>query len=163
MQADEYILNIKNYNVEAKVTVYSNKNTNTYNLKQYKMDDYQKQEVVNSQTNHGIVIENAGNKLTIKNTELGLEQVFENYEELTKNSLGLDSFIKDYRESEKAEVTEDEQYYMLFAKVKKLQNRYIENKTLYINKKTGKIEKIEVKDVNNQRTMFIEYTKLEIL
>lgn len=163
MQADEYILNIKNYNVEAKVTVYSNKNTNTYNLKQYKMDDYQKQEVASSQTNHGIVIENAGNKLTIKNTKLGLEQVFENYEELTKNSLGLDSFIKDYRESEKTEVTEDEKYYMLFAKVKKLQNRYIENKTLYINKETGKIEKIEVKDVNNQRTMFIEYTRLEIL
>lgn len=162
-QVDEYVLNIKNYNVEAKVTVSSNKNSNTYNLKQYKMDDYQRQEIISDEESYGLVIENDGNRLIVKNTGLDLASVFENYDEVTSNSTGLDSFIDDYRNSEQTEVTEDEEYYMLFVKVKNSQNRYIENKTLYVNKKNGELEKIEVRDINNNRTIFIEYTRFEIL
>jgi len=42
-------------------------------------------------------------------------------------------------------------------------NKYVANKCLWINKKSRKIEKFEVSDVNNNKTIFIEYTKFEIL
>ena len=96
-QLDEYILSIKDYELEGNVTVYSNKNINTYKLKQYKKGNYQRQEIINE--NNGLIIENEGNKITIKNTVLDLTSVFENYEEVTKNSIGLDSFIEDYRKT----------------------------------------------------------------
>lgn len=163
VQADEYILNIKNYNIEARVTVWSNKNSNTYNLRQYKKDGYQKQEIISDNMDQGIIIENKGNELVVKNTKIGLEKVFEDFEEITSNSLGLDSFIEDYKQTEEKKVTEDEKYYMLFADVKKSRNIYIKTKILYINKQNGEIEKIEVKDVNNNRIMLIEYISLEIL
>lgn len=162
-QVRDYVLNIKNYNAEANVTVYSNKNSNTYSLKQYKQDDYQKQEIINGDQDYGLIIENEGEKITIKNTKLDLASVFENYKEVANNSMGLDSFIEDYTKSDKTEITEDEQYYILFVKIKDSQNRYIENKTLYVNKKNSQIEKIEVRDINNNRTIFIEYTRFEIL
>jgi len=98
-QLDEYILSIKDYELEGNVTVYSNKNINTYKLKQYKKGNYQRQEIINDNENNGLIIENEGNKITIKNTVLDLTSVFENYEEVTKNSIGLDSFIEDYRKT----------------------------------------------------------------
>ncbi len=162
-QVNDYILNIKNYNIEAKVTVYSNKNSNTYNLNQYKMDDYQRQEIINNDENYGLIIESENGKITIKNTALDLASVFENYNEVTSNATCLDSFIEDFKLSDKTEITEDEQYYMLFVKVKNSQNKYLDNKTLYVNKKSNQIEKIEVRDVNNNRTVLIEYTRFEIL
>lgn len=162
-QVSDYILNIKNYDAEANVTVYSNKNSNTYSLKQYKKDNYQKQEIINNDENYGLIIENEGEKITIKNTTLDLTSVFENYRDVVNNSTGLDSFIQDYENSNETEVTEDEQYYMLFVKIKDSQNVYMENKTLYINKKNKQVDKIEVRDINNNRTIFIEYTRFEIL
>lgn len=162
-QVSDYILNIKNYNLDAKVTVYSNKNSNTYSLRQYKKDDYQRQEVISDDENYGLIIENEGKKITIKNTTLDLTSVFENYKEIASNSIGLDSFISDYENSNETKITEDEQYYMLFVKIKDSQNRYIQNKTLYVNKKNSQIEKIEVRDINNNGTIFIEYTRFEIL
>lgn len=162
-QLDEYILNINNYELEGNVTVYSNKNVNTYRLKQLKNGDYQRQEIVNDNENYGLIIENEGSKITIKNTVLDLTSVFENYEEVAKNSIGLDSFIDDYRETNDSEITEEEQCYRIQVKVKDSQNKYAQNKCLWINKKSRKIEKFEVSDVNNNKTIFIEYTKFEIL
>lgn len=162
-QVSDYILNIKNYNIEANVTVYSNKNSNTYNLNQYKMNDYQRQEIINNDENYGLIIESENGKITIKNTALELASVFENYNELTSNAICLNSFIEDYKIADETNITEDEEYYILFVKAKNSHNKYVENKTLYVSKKSNKIEKIEVKDVNNNRTVLIEYTRFEIL
>ena len=162
-QLDEYILSIKDYELVGNVTVYSNKNINTYKLKQYKKGNYQRQEIINDNENNGLIIENEGNKITIKNTVLDLTSVFENYEEVTKNSIGLDSFIEDYRKTKDAETTEEEQCYKVHVKMKDSLNKYVANKCLWINKKSRKIEKFEVSDVNNNKTIFIEYTKFEIL
>lgn len=161
-QVSDYVLNIENYNIEAKVTVYSNKNSNTYMLKQYKKDGYQKQEIMDDE-NYGLVIENEGGKVTIKNTILDVASVFENYKEITNNSIGLDSFIDDYKSSEKVDVVEDDEYYVLNVRVMGTRNKYTENKSLYVNKRSSQIEKIEVRDVNNNTTVFIEYTRFEIL
>lgn len=159
----EHILNISNYEIEANVTIYSNKNSNTYRFTEYKMNEYQKQEIFNEEDNNSIVIENDGDKLTIKNTLLDLTQVFENYEEVTKNTIGFDAFLDDYNNSDSVNISEDEKYYLIFVKVKNSSNKYIQNKTLFMDKKSGKAEKIEVKDINNNSTIVIEYTRFQIL
>ena len=159
----EYILNISNYEIEANVTIYSNKNSNTYRFTEYKMNEYQKQEIFNEEDNNSIVIENDGDKLTIKNTLLDLTQVFENYEEVAKNTIGFDAFLDDYNNSDSVNISEDEKYYLIFVKVKNSSNKYIQNKTLFVDKKSGKAEKIEVKDINNNSTIVIEYTRFQIL
>lgn len=162
-ELDEFILSIRNYNIEAKVTVYSNKNSNTYTLKQYKMEDYQKHEIFCEDRNEGLIIENNGNKLTIKNTVLGVEEVFDNYEEVAKNAVSFEAFLDDYIAADDRNVVEENDKYIVFIKVKNLANRYIENKTLVINKKNGNVEKIEIRDVNNNETIVIEYIKFQIL
>lgn len=163
VQLEEYILNINDYELEGNVTVYSNKNINTYKLKQQKKCDYQRQEIVNDDENYGLIIENEGNKITIKNTVLDLTSVFENYEDVAKNSMGLSCFIEDYRETKDAEITEEGQCYKISVNVRNSQNKYVASKCLWINKKNRKIEKFEVSDINNNKTIFIEYTKFEIL
>lgn len=163
VQLEEYILNINDYELEGNVTVYSNKNINTYKLKQQKKGDYQRQEIVNDDENYGLIIENEGNKITIKNTVLDLTSVFENYEDVAKNSMGLSCFIEDYRETKDVEITEEEQCYKISVNVRNSQNKYVASKCLWINKKNRKIEKFEVSDINNNKTIFIEYTKFEIL
>lgn len=162
-QLDEYILNINDYELEGNVTVYSNKNINTYRLKQQKKGDFQRQEVINNDENYGLIIENEGNKITIKNTVLELTSVFENYGEVAKNSISLVDFIKEYRETADTEITEDEHCYILNIKGKNSRNIYTLDKSLWINKKSRNLEKFEVTDINNNKTILIEYTKFEIL
>ena len=72
---DRYISKIKNYNIEALVTVNSNKNSNTYSLKQEYKD---KKVVQNIKSQDGIelTIENYDGKTVVKNTELTLDKVF---------------------------------------------------------------------------------------
>lgn len=162
-QLCDYILNINDYSIEAKVTIYSNKNINTYSLKQFKKGERQIQEIINTDENYGVIIENEGEKVTIKNTKLDLISVFENYKEVTSNSIGLDSFIEDYQQDKSPQITEDEESYIIKVKRKNNRNIYLAEKTLYVNKKNRKISKIEVTDVNKDKTILIEYTKFEIL
>ena len=95
-----WLENIRNYDIEANVIIYSNKNSNTYNLKQHKKDNYQRQEIFSNDEGNGMIIENEGNRVIIKNTKLELETVFDNYDEVAKNSVGFDSFIEDYENSD---------------------------------------------------------------
>lgn len=159
---NEYIFNISNYEIEATVNVYSNKTQNTYSLKQYKEGNYQKQEILDGETNGGIIIENDNDILRIKNTLLSTERVFNDYKYVLNNALCLDVFINDYNLSDDKEVEEDELYYILKVTNRNSENKYIENKTLYFNKENNQIEKMEVKDGNNNITILIEYTKFRI-
>ncbi len=161
-EINDFILKIQNYESEANVTIISNKNSNTYNVKQHKEGNCQSQEIINDDGT-GLIIENNQDRLIIKNTSLSVEKVFENYEEVAKNDIGFDSFVSDLKNSEQIDLTEDENNYIVFVKIKNAQNKYIENKTLYIDKKSNMIKKIEVKDVNNHETIIIEYTKFQIL
>lgn len=162
-ELDEYILNINDYETEAKVTVYSNKTQNTYGVKQYKKGDYQKQEIFEDSTQNGIIIENDNETLRIKNTLLSTERVFNDYRYVLNNAVCLNVFINDYVSSEEKLVEEDETYYILKVKNRDSKNKYTESKELYFNKHNNQIEKIKVKDVNNNVTILIEYTKFRML
>lgn len=113
---DKYILNIQNYRAEATVYVFSNKNSNTYNQTQECEDGKLTQEISDTTSGEGIVIINEGNKVTIKNTKLAFEKVFDMYEEAVNNQTSLDSFVKDYANDNHKEIKDENGYYIINVK-----------------------------------------------
>ncbi len=160
---DEYFLGMKNYRASCVVSVVSNKNENTYRLSQVQQDGVLVQEVVDADTGDGVVIECDGNKVTVRNTALSLEKVFDMYGEMFNSSMGLDAFIEDYVADSRREVREENGYFIVSVRAKNSQNRYSKSKVLYFNRESNSIEKIVVKDINNNDLVIIEYISLEIL
>lgn len=162
-ELDFFISKINEFKAESRVTIHSNKNYNEYILLQSYINGVSRQEIRNSENGCGIIIENVDNCLSIKNTELPVEKVFSNYSGVMRNSFGLDSFVEDYLYDENKEIISKDEYYIINVKSKNSQNKYSLSKTLFFNKEKNIIEKIVVKDINNNETIVIEYIKLEIL
>lgn len=162
-ELNEYILNIESYNLEAKITVNSNKNTNTYWLKEKSENGSLVTEVISENTNNGIICEYKNESLTIKNTQLGLPRIFADYKELFTNPLDLNSFIQDYKLDEKKEIKTKDDYYIVSVKSVNTQNKYTTHKVMYFSRSKNKIERIEVKDINNNQTIIIEYSNFKLL
>ncbi len=159
---DKYISNIKNYKIEGLVTVNSNKNSNTYFLKQ----ECQGNKLIqNIESSDGVklTIENHDDRIIVKNTSLGLDKVFNMYKEPFRNSLGLDEFVYDYRLDDRKEVVKKDGYYIANVKVSNSDSKYLKSKILYFNIEKNQVEKMEIKDINNNRTIIIEYTTVQIL
>ena len=113
-EMEEYILNISSYEARLEITVTSNKNENKYILSQKcGSDNTLKQEVIEPSNIQGMqTIYNDG-KLEIKNSKLGLTTIIENYPYVTENVLWLSSFIKDYKESTKKSINEENNMYVM--------------------------------------------------
>lgn len=159
---DKYISKIKNYKIEGLVTVNSNKNSNTYSLKQ----ECQGGKVIqNIESSDGtkLTIENYEDKVIVKNTSLGLDKVFNMYKEPFRNSLGLDEFVYDYKLDDRKELAQKDGYYIANVKINNSNSKYLKSKMLYFNIEKNQIEKMEIKDINNNRTIIIEYTMVQIL
>lgn len=152
----EDILNISSYEAELEVTVNSNKTTNKYILHQYYIAPNLSKQIVKEPSNlEGLEIIYDGNKLEIKNTNLGLSKIYENYTYLNGNILWLNFFIENCNINKyKTEETENE--IILNSKI----NKY--NGNLYINKKTNLPTKIEILDNSNQSKIYIEYKEIKL-
>lgn len=100
-ELDQYILGIKDYSIEAKIIVNSNKNTNTYLLKETNENGASTQEIISENTNIGVCLEYKDDVLTIKNTELGLPRIFADYKEIFNNPIDFKTFLEDYKLDEK--------------------------------------------------------------
>ena len=99
----DYILNISSYETKVEIEINSNKNKNHYILKQqYKSPDMSMQEIIEPSNIAGVKMIRNGNQLTIENTNLSLNSIFENYQYVSDNILDLSCFIKDYQADEKA-------------------------------------------------------------
>lgn len=162
-ELNEYILNIESYNLEAKITVNSNKNTNTYWLKEKSENGSLVTEVISENTNNGIICEYKNESLTIRNTQLELPRIFADYKELFTNPLDLNSFIQDYKLDEKKEIKTKDDYYIVSVKSVNTQNKYTTHKVMYFSRSKNQIERIEVKDINNNQTIIIEYSNFKLL
>lgn len=162
---EEIIENILNENLsyksEVQVTIYSNKNENTYIINQEETKEYSKLEVVSKGDISGLILEYKENKMILKNTELNLEKIFDNYKELSGNYLFLKTFVKEYLESENCQILEDEENIII--KISLLEfNKYIKYKELYIDKKTGLPNKLIIKNSDKQIKVCIIYNNIEI-
>lgn len=159
----EYILNIESYQANATITIKSNKNENTYKVKQQysKENNVYKQEVIEPDNIKGVQFIYDGNILKIENTKLGLSKLYENYNFINSNELSIISFIEDYKANMNSQIKEEDGRIILEAKVKN-ENKYVSGKKLYINKAEGKIEKLEIQDITQNTKIYILYNEIEI-
>lgn len=158
---EEYILNISSYSAEIEVTVNSNKNSNKYLIKQkYSEPNLLNQEVIEPNSIQGLTTTYDGNNLEIKNTRLNLSNLYENYEYVADNTIWLNTFIEDYKKTEKKSIKEEDNEYIVEVKVDK--NKYITYKTLYIDKNTSLPTKLLILDANRKSTICILYKEIKI-
>ena len=155
------ILNIKSYEIMAEIEIKRNKNENKYIIKQkYISPEYNYQEVIEPENIKGVIIERDGNNLKIQNTNLNLTTMFNNYEYLSENVLDLSSFIQECK-NEEYKQKENSNEILLEISSKKA-NPYIAKEILYIDKKTAKPTKMEIKDNNQNTEIHILYTEVKI-
>ena len=158
----KYILNIESYKANVQITITSNKNTNTYEaIQEYnKEDNLYKQEILAPQNLAGTIFEYDGVNLQIKNTELNLSKIYENYNYIGSNELSLNAFIEDYNNNDTTDYENDEEI-ILETKIKN-NNKYRAIKKLYISKDTGNPTKLEIQDVSQNTLVYILYNEIEI-
>lgn len=156
------ILNTKSYTAVINVIVNSNKNTNEYKLKQEWKDGKFTQEVIDNEEIGKVKIEFDGNNLSIKNANLNLEKIYENYEWVANNYLFLNTFIEDYKNSNDSKCYEEKNYIILETSVTNVKNKYIYTKKIYVKKESGKIEKMELLDSKQKGTIYILYNEIEL-
>ena len=158
----DYILNLSSYEAEVTVNITSNKNSNKYILKQkYQKDKEHIQEVIEPSNIAGVKIINDGKNLKIENSNLNLNEIIENYTNLENNNLDLSMFIDEYKKSNESNYEEKDDEIIMKVKNDK-ENIYVKEKILYINKKTYKPVKLEIKDNKQKERIYILYNEVEI-
>ena len=157
------ILNMKSYEADVTINVKSNKNENTYEIKQENVGENEYKQIIKMPNSaQGMEIIFKENKLEVKNTKLNLSKIYENYKYIAENALILTSFVKEYQAGNETNIQEDEEQIILNVKLKNEQNKYTKYKTLYINKKTGKPTKMEIKDITQNVRVYIYYNEIKI-
>ena len=154
------ILNIKAYSAKLDVTIETNKNKNKYVISQKIENGKATQEVLEPENIAGVITKYDGKDLKVINNKLNLETTFQNCQYIVENRLWLDSFIKEYKESENKKVNSNKKEIIL--EVKNSGNVYNTLKKLYIDKQTGKPIKMEVEDINKKMLVYILYTEMTI-
>lgn len=157
-----YILNISSYETQIEVEVKSNKNTNKYRIKQKYIDnENSEQEVVEPSNIQGVRIIKEKNNLKIENTKLTLTKVLEEYKDISRNNLDLSSFIESYKKNSNSKFKEEnEQIIMETTTITK--NNYQKYQKLYISKENGKPTRMEIKDTNQNISIYIIYNEIKI-
>jgi len=156
------ILNLNSYKAKVFVQVNSNKNQNKYILEQeYNTENGSVQAVIEPSNIAGVKITKKDNNLSIENSELDLKTIFENYQGLEDNSLDLINFITEYKENNNSSYEEKDDEIIMEVKNSK-NNKYLNNKMLYINKNELKPIKLVIQDNNQNTTIFIEYNEIEL-
>ena len=158
----DYILNLSSYEAQVTVDVTSNKNTNKYILKQtYQAPNVSTQEVIEPSNISGVKIENDGTNLKIENSNLNLSSILENYNYLGDNCLDLHSFIEDYQQDSNS-YFEEKDTEILMKTNSQIENRYIQEKILHIDKETALPTQMEIKDNKQKTTIYILYNEVKV-
>ena len=157
----EYILNMQSYDAKMDITIETNKNKTQYKVKQEVSGMISKQEILEPVNIAGIITEYDGENLKIINNKLNLTTTFENYQYMTENRLWLNSFIEQYKDSDNAQKSVNENNEIIL-EFKKDDNKYNVYEKLYIDKKTAKPTKLIVQDINKKTVVYILYTEIQI-
>lgn len=158
----DYILNISSYETTIDVEVTSNKNSNKYKIKQkYKKEEINHQEIIEPSNIKGVKIVKENDCLKIENANLNLSTVFEKYNYIADNCLDLESFIENYKNSLKSKYEEKNDQIIMHT-VDETNERNVKNKTLYIEKATGRPMNMEIKDTNKNSAIYIKYNEVNV-
>ena len=155
------ILNLNSYKAKIYVQINSNKNQNKYILEQeYNTENGNIQIVIEPENIAGIKIYKKENNLTIENSNLNLQTIFENYKGLEDNSLDLNTFVKEYKENSNSKYEEKNEEIIMKTKIEN--SKYLKNKILYIDKEKKIPTKLLIQDNNQNSTVIIEYNEIEL-
>ena len=143
-----------NYEAEIEVTVQSNKTTNIYEMKQKVDGGYSYFEVTSTGKINGLKVEFQDNTLKCTNTELNLDKIYNNYEGIMKNSLFLNNFADEYKNTNSTTYKEDDKFVFEINGGKK---------KLYVSPQTLKPEKLAIKDNTKNTAICIIYKRIETL
>lgn len=160
-EIEEYILSISSYNAKMEVEIQSNKNKNKYVLEQkYAEPNIQKQIVLEPSNIEGLETVFDGKDLKINNTKLNLSTIYENYPDVTNNFLWLNTFIEEYKkmlETGKSNIIEQNEIIIM-----EIEDANELNKKLYIDRKTGKPIKMQIKHISKNTIVYILYNEIKI-
>ena len=159
-EVEDYILNIKEYTATIEVTVNSNKNSNKYLIKQNHKEKNDEQEVLEPDTIKGVKLEYKDSSLKIENSNLNLKKIYNNYPYIESNILWLNSFIEEYRNSEKRNITEKNEEIVM--QIKRKKDKKIVTEELILDKKTLKPTKLSIMDNSKNVIVYILYNEIEI-
>ena len=162
-QIKKYILDINSYELTADITVESNKNTNSYIMKEKYLKDNNMsiQEILEPENIRGVRFLYDGINLKVENTHLNLSKIYENYKYIGENTITLIDFINDYLESDESNMLETDEEIILETKLKNA-NKYVSYKKLCINKSTGIPSKLEIEDITQKTIIYILYSEIKI-
>ena len=157
---DNILIRLDKYEADVKVHAISNKNDNYYDMHQIVDNGYSKCTINSPDSVKGIEIELSDNKLKIANTKLNMERTYDDYKAIMNNSLFLNVFANDYKNSESK--TYEENDYIVFSSKLNSPNTYIKYKELYVDKKTGKPKELIIKDNTKKTCISIIYNDIKI-
>ena len=154
------ILNIKSYKAKLDIKIETNKNKTQYVVQQELNEGKAFQKIIEPSNIAGVITEYDGTNLKISNNKLELETTFQNYQYIVENRLWLDSFIEEYKKgiNTKIDRTQNE----IILKVKRNDNPYNVEKSLYIDINKQKPTKLIIKDINKKMLVYILYTEIEV-
>lgn len=179
-EIEEYILNISSYTATVDIRVTSNKTTNKYKIKQEYNKDSLKQTIIEPKNIEGLEICYENNTLRLTNTKLNLTKIYEEYNYLSNNYLDLITFMEEYKKIKNVKENKidtdikdtinsyekDGKYIFEIEFDKNIkkenENIYVSNKSLTIDKNTGKIISLEIKDMNQKELVYILYNEIQI-
>ncbi len=163
-EIESYILNIKSYKATLNVNVKNNRNENNYKIIQEVTNEYEKQTTLEPDEIKGLEMIFKNGTLEIKNTELNLSKIYQNYPNVSENNLFLTQFLQRYKneeeENKSIEITDENKIIM---KIKTDKNKYDVTQMLYVNMKDLKPERLEILDNNNNTKVYILYSEIEII
>ena len=163
-EIESYILNIKSYKATLNVNVKNNRNENNYKFIQEVTNEYEKQTTLEPDEIKGLEMIFKNGTLEIKNTELNLSKIYQNYPNVSENNLFLTQFLQRYQneeeENKSIEITDENKIIM---KIKTDKNKYDVTQMLYVNMKDLKPERLEILDNNNNTKVYILYSEIEII
>ena len=76
-------------------------------------------------------------------------------------NLRKETFIEDYKNCDESKVEENENEIILKTFIKN-NNKYMVNKTLYVDKQSKKISKMKIEDLNQNVIVYIVYNEITI-
>lgn len=179
-EIEEYILNISSYTATVDIRVTSNKTTNKYKIKQEYNKDSLKQTIIEPKNIEGLEICYENNTLRLTNTKLNLTKIYEEYNYLSNNYLDLITFMEEYKKIKNVKENKidtdikdtinsyekDGKYIFEIEFDKNIkkenENIYVSNKSLTIDKNTGKIISLKIKDMNQKDLVYILYNEIQI-